>query len=431
MVEISGTIMTLTRLAVAASLLALPVMAQPTFSKEVSRIMQAKCAQCHREGDIAPFSVATYDTVYGWGDDIKRVINDKLMPPWKPVPNHGEFRDSYGLTDDEKKTILDWVDAGVPEGDSADMPPAIESKGQWPLGDPDQVVAMSTEFTPPRGADVYRCFVMPATFDANQYLTAIDVLPGNRQIVHHVLLFTDTTGYAEKMDGADGQAGYSCFGGPGFSLTLNGSLGGWAPGQRPHFLPTGIGIEVTKGARIVMQVHYYPVGRTGPDQTQIGLYYSKDPIQQRLFMIPVVNTGFKIPANADKYDVKASLPVLPFMDGKVIWIYPHMHLLGRKINAEVVDRDGTVRPMILEDDWNFNWQGSYTYVDPLEIHSGATVKLTCTFDNSEGNPKNPNNPIVPVTWGERTTDEMCLVFLGVTFDYEKFLPLRKPGTANR
>jgi hypothetical protein len=423
----------LLRLLPAAALLALatPGFAQPTFSKEVSRIMQAKCGQCHREGDIAPFSVATYDVVSAWAEDIRRVINDRIMPPWKPVAGHGEFRDSYALSDEEKQAILDWIDAGTPEGDPADMPQAPENKGEWPLGDPDQVIEMAQEYTPARGSDVYRCFVMPADFDDRQYLTAIDVLPGNRKIVHHVLLFADTTGTAQQMDGQDGEPGYSCFGGPGFALTLNGSLGGWAPGQRPRFLPDGIGIEVAKGARIVMQVHYFPSARTGPDKTRIGLYYSKQDVKQRLFMIPIVNTKFKIPANESRYEVKASLPVLPFMDAQVIWVYPHMHLLGREINLEVTDSAGETRPMIYENDWNFNWQGAYTYVEPLKVKSGSTVKLTCTFDNSEGNPRNPNNPIVPVGWGEKTTDEMCLAFVGVTFDFEKLLPLRKPGSARQ
>jgi len=393
--------------------------------------MQAKCGQCHRANDIAPFAITHYEVVAAWGEDIKRVVTNKLMPPWKPVPGHGEFRDSYALTDEEKQTILDWVEAGVPEGDRADLPPAPEATGDWALGEPDQVIEMSKEFTPPRGTDVYRCFVMPANFDAKQFLTAIDVRPGNRQIVHHVLLYADTTGYAESMDGKDGEPGYTCFGGPGFALALNGALGGWAPGQRARFLPEGIGIELTKGSRIVMQVHYFPVGRTGPDQTRIGLYYAKQDIQQRLFMIPVVNTSFKIPENADKYEVKANLAVLPFMDGKVIWVYPHMHLLGREIKLEVTDSKKETRPMIYEDNWDFNWQGSYTYVEPLVIKSGSNIKLTCTFDNSEGNPRNPNKPIVPVGWGERTTDEMCLAFIGVTFDFEKYLPLRKPGTANQ
>lgn len=419
--------MTLSRNLVLFAFLAamVPAFGQPTFSKDVAPIMQAKCGQCHREGDIAPFSVATYDTVWGWAEDIKRDVSNNIMPPWKPVAGYGEFRDSYALTDDERKTILDWVDAGVPQGDPADMPLPVENKGPWPLGDPDVVTQMTVSYTPPRGSDVYRCFVLPATFDTKTYLSAVDVLPGNRQIVHHVLLFTDTTGTAVKMDGQDGQPGYDCFGGPGFNLQLNGTLGGWAPGQRSRLLPDGIGIEILPNSRIVMQIHYFPVGRTGPDQTSVGLYLSKTDIQQRLFMIPVLNQKFKIPAGESSYPVNANLAVTPFMDGKIIWVYPHMHLLGNKIKFDAVDILGNTTPLIYEDHWDFNWQGSYTYVNPVAIKAGTNLKLTCTFDNSGNNPKNPNNPLVAVGWGERTTDEMCLVFMGVTFDYEKLLPLIK------
>jgi hypothetical protein len=399
--------------------------AQPTYAKEVSRIFQAKCQGCHRDGDIAPFALKDYDTAVLWAGDIRRAVANRVMPPWKPVPGHGEFRDSYALSDDERRTILDWIENGMPAGDPNDMPEPLPDKGEWPLGEPDAVLSMTQQYTPPIGSDVYRCFVLPTKFDKTQYLSAIDVAPGNRQIVHHVLLFADTKGTADQLDGQDGQPGYTCFGGPGIPLSLNSSLGGWAPGQRTHFLPDGIGVEWPKNSKIVMQVHYFPIGRTGPDQTRIGLYFSKVDIQQRLFMIPILNTTFTIPPGSDKYDVKAQFPVIPFLDGKVIWVYPHMHLLGREINLEVTDIFGETRPMIYENDWDFNWQGAYTYVDPLVVKSGSTIKLTCTYNNSDTNLKNPNNPLAPVRWGERTTDEMCLAFLGVTLDYEKLLPLRK------
>jgi hypothetical protein len=240
-----------------------------------------------------------------------------------------------------------------------------------------------------------------------------------------VLLFADTKGQAEKLDGQDGQPGYDCFGSPEIDLSINSVLGGWAPGQRPHFLPDGIGIELPKGARVVMQVHYYPVGRTAPDLTRVGVYLSKVDIQQRLFNIPVLNTKFEIPAGAESYPVNASLAVLPLLDGKIISIYPHMHLLGRQINVEVTDAQKDTRPLIYIDNWEFQWQGPYTYVEPVTVKSGSTIKLTCTYNNSDSNPNNPNNPIVPIGWGERTTDEMCLAFLGVTLDYEKYLPLIK------
>lgn len=392
-----------------------------TYTKQVSRIFQAKCQICHRTGDIAPFALENYERALVWSEDIARVVADKIMPPWKPVAGHGEFRDSFQLTDEERKTILDWIADGAPEGDSAELPEPTITSGEWPLGEPDKTLSMIQTYTPPRGSDVYRCFVIPTNFSDNLYLSAIDVLPGARNIVHHVLLYQDTEGVGDKQDGLDGQPGYPCFGGPGIALSLtnlNAQLGGWAPGQRTRHLPDGVGIELLKGAKIIMQVHYYPVGRTGDDLTRIGLYLSKKDVHQRLFMIPILNQGFKIPANAAKHEVTATLNVLPFLDSRAIWIYPHMHLLGQQISAEVVNPDKSITPMILEDKWDFNWQGSYTYKEPVPVKAGSTVRVKCTFNNSESNPKNPNNPIVDVKWGERTTDEMCLAFAGVTLDME-------------
>lgn len=407
------------------------VPAQVTYSNEVARIFQAKCQQCHRDGDVAPFAINGYDDAVTWSEDIARVLNDRTMPPWKPVAGYGEFRDSYQLTGDERQMILDWISSGKPQGDPNDLPTPVVTQGDWPLGAPDLTLSMLQMYTPPRGKDVYRCFVIPTGLAGRAYLSAIDVLPGARPIVHHVLLYQDTQGVADALDGKDGQPGYSCFGGPGIQLSLsniNASLGGWAPGQRTHLLPDGIGIELLKDAKIIMQVHYYPVGRTGDDQTRIGLYFAKAPVNQRLFQIPILNQTFTIPAGAEQYPVNASLTIPTFLDAHAIWIYPHMHLLGRQINVEIVNRDKSVTPMIFEDNWDFNWQGSYTFKDPVAVASGSTVRVSCTYNNSESNLKNPNDPIVPVGWGERTTDEMCLAFVGVTFDLERLLPLNiQPG----
>lgn len=402
----------------------LPCSAQPTYTRDVSRIFQAKCQQCHRENDIAPFALKDYDAAVTWAEDIKRVITDRVMPPWKPVAGYGEFRDSFQLTDGDRQTILEWIAAGVPEGDPVDLPEPVADLGEWALGEPDLVLSMAEEFTPPRGRDVYRCFVMPESFDAARYIGAVDVLPGNRKLVHHVLLFADTKNDAAKLDGKDGQPGWNCFGGPGFALTLNSAIGGWAPGQRPRLLPEGIGIEWPKASRIVMQVHYFPRGLTAPDRTRIGVYFSKTDVQQRLFNLPVVNRDFKIPANAAAHEVNATFSVLPFLDGKIIAVYPHMHLLGTRIKVEAIDAQKRARPLIYIDNWDFNWQGPYTLAEPMTVRAGSRIDVTCTYNNSGSNPSNPNDPIVAVGWGEATTDEMCLAFLGVTLDYEKFLPLR-------
>jgi hypothetical protein len=398
--------------------------AQPTYHKDISRILRAKCEICHRENDIAPFTMKDYAQVVDWAADIKLAVTDGRMPPWKPVAGHGNFRDNYGLTDDEKKTLLDWIDGGTPEGDPADGIETMGPQSEWPLGYPSQIITMPQAFTPARGQDVYRCFVLDPRLTENKWLKGVDFLPGNRSIVHHILIYQDTDGTGDRLDAADPGPGYDCFGGPGIefnnvnlsnisSLLRLGkvSLGGWAPGQRSHLLPDGIGMELEKGAKIIMQVHYFPVGRTGEDQTTIGLYFADEPQKQQLYMLPVVNTNFRIPANNEAYDVRANLPV--FLPATAVWVYPHMHLLGQKIRVEATDLAGRVTPLMFIDKWDFNWQGSYTYVDPVRLPLGGQLRLTCTFDNSAKNARNPNNPIQPVGWGERTTDEMCLAFMGV------------------
>ena len=417
----------------AATALPALVSAQPTYSKDVSRIFRAKCEGCHRDADIAPFALKDYDAAVTWASDIRRVVSNNIMPPWKPRSDMA-FRNNNSLSDDDKQTILDWVEAGSPEGDPADLPEPLTITGSWLLGYPDQVLTMSQTYTPDVGSDVYRCFVLDPGSDAIRYLSSIDVVPGARSIVHHVLLYAETPDQAGKypsdaLDGQDGLPGYSCFGGPGFNISasnLKSLLGGWAPGQRPYFLPDDYGIEIGAKARIVMQIHYFPVGRTDTDQTQIGLYFTKKKPAQTLLEVPLIQDQFRIPAGASSYNAPTySLSLPAFIDDvKVVWAYPHMHLLGRKISLDVIGADKTKATGIAIDDWDFNWQGSYSYATPIAIPGGTTLSLNCNYDNSADNPRNPNNPLKAVTWGERTTDEMCIVFVGlVSPKLELLLPL--------
>ena len=408
--------------------------AQPTYSKEVARIFRAKCEGCHRSGDIAPFALKNYDAAVTWAADIRRTVSSGLMPPWKPRPGVQQFRNDFSLTAEDKQTILDWVDAGAPEGDPDDLPDPLEDKGAWALGYPDKVISMSQPYTPAIGSDVYRCFVLDPGADQLRYLSSIDVLPGARSIVHHVLLYAELPDQAgnyasDAWDGKDGDPGYTCFGGPGFNIdasNIKALLGGWAPGQRPYLLPEEYGMELGAKARIVMQIHYFPVGRTDTDQTQIGLYYSKVKPKQTVLDVPLIQDKFKIPAGASNYDAPTYSLTLPsFIDDvKVIWAYPHMHLLGRKISIDIIMPDKTKVTGIAIDDWDFNWQGAYAYTTPLAVPGGATISLNCNYDNSADNPRNPNNPLIAVGWGERTTDEMCVGFVGlVSPKLELLLPL--------
>lgn len=416
--------------AAAACLLALPAFAtegDPKYYEDISPILRAKCEICHRENDVAPFALAGYDTAVTYAKDIQRVITIGKMPPWKPVAGHGDFKGSFALTESERKMILAWIEAGTPSGDEANMLPPLENKTEWSLGYPDRVYSMLQSYEPPIGQDVYRCFVIPTDFDETRYVKAIDYLPGDRGIVHHVLLYADTQGIGDRLDEADPEPGYSCFGGPGIEIGLNSLkslLGGWAPGQRAHLLPDDLGVEIPKGAKLIMQVHYYPVARTAPDQTRIGLYLHESKPKNTMFMVPILNNSFEIPAGAEAHDVTTTFPtgslatlfdVLHLVEPtKIATVFPHMHLLGQQIQVDVTDRRGQViAPLIYIDKWDFKWQGSYDYVEPMQLKSGQRVKLTCTYNNSESNIWNPNNPLIPVRWGEKTSDEMCLVFLGV------------------
>lgn len=396
--------------------------ADVTYSKDVSRILQGKCAQCHRPNDIAPFTLLSYDDAATYAEDIKRVITDKIMPPWKPVPGFNEFKGAYGLSDEERRTILDWIAGGTLQGDAADLPaPLPVSDSPWHLGQPDLILTMP-EYTPPlRETDTYRCFVLPTGLTADRSLAAIQALPGNPQITHHVVVYLDVFDQSAALDGKDGQPGYTCFGGAGVQLTIGGVLGGWVPGNRTNRFQDDIGVPLPGKHNIIMQVHYHPNGRRGSDQTQLGIYFAEQSkVKHRLFYIPILNETFKIPPGEQNYEVLAS-QLIP-LSAKAIIIAPHMHLLGRQIKVEVEDRDKTRRPLIYIDNWDFNWQGFYSFTEPTPVPAFSTIRVSTIYDNSAGNPKNPNNPLIPVGWGERTTDEMCLAFVGLIFDNELILP---------
>lgn len=393
----------------------------PTFSKEVVRIFQQHCQTCHHEGDIAPFSLVTHDEAKPYAQLIKFMTQTREMPPWKPAEGCGDFRDERRLSDEEIATIAQWVDAGAPEGNRGDLPAPLDFGGGWALGQPDLVLSSPEAFTPPAGTDTYRCFTIPTNFTSDTYVRAVDTHPGNRAVVHHVISFVDHTGESVRLDEAEPGPGYTCFGGPGFDLP--GTLGGWAPGSRPLEMPEDVGFEVTAGSRVVLQVHYHPhesdshnAHHVEPDRTEFGIYLAKEKPAKVMRIIPLINTSFTIPPHDANYRVDAEFPI-PTPFPVTLWLVaPHMHLLGRKMTVQMTPPGGPAQCLIDIQDWDFNWQGAYRYRDPVSVPAGSRISLSAYYDNSASNPRNPNNPPKPVSWGEATTDEMCIAFLGVTVD---------------
>jgi mono/diheme cytochrome c family protein len=393
----------------------------PTFSKEVVRIFQDHCQTCHHPGDIGPFSLMTYDDAYANRLQIKLMTKSREMPPWKPVAGCGAFADARTLTQEEIDTIAKWVDDGAPEGNRAELPAPLEFSGGWALGEPDLVLSYSQPYTPPATGDIYRCFPLPTNLVADQYVEAIDVRPGDAETVHHVIAYLDTSGASQKLDDDDPGPGYTSFGGPGFSITdpTSATLGGWAPGARPTRLPDGVALSLPAASRVVLQVHYHVhSGAPKPDTTRIGIYFSKTKPKKLLRILPLINTSFTIPPNDPNYKVTASFTVPPFFDAHAWVIAPHMHLLGRKMHVTATLPNGTTQCLIGIDDWDFNWQGMYRFNDPVALPAGTRVALEAFYDNSSANARNPNDPPKAVSWGEQTTDEMCIAFIGVTLDIE-------------
>ena len=282
----------------------------PTYSKEVARILQQNCRECHRKGQVGPFALDTYEQARKRAEDIAAVVEDRLMPPWKAAPNVGpKFKHDRSLSAQDIATLASWAEAGAPEGNPADLPPQRKFPVDWTLeGGPDLILDIGTDFqVPAAGGDIYRCFVVPTSLPKDEYISGIEYQPGNRRIVHHVLAYVDTKGEARKKDDAEPGPGYSCFSGPG--VEIHGDLGGWAPGNQPTQLEDGIGRSLPRNADVIVQVHYHPDGKVEVDRTRIGLRFSRKPIRQTLHWNAALNLDMKLPYGESNTEIQASWPV--------------------------------------------------------------------------------------------------------------------------
>jgi hypothetical protein len=393
---------------------------KPTFAKDVAPILQKNCQECHRTGQVGPFSLVTYEQARKRADDIAEVASERKMPPWKPDPHVGpNFKNSKALSDDEVATLVAWAKSDAAQGDPADLPTPPVYRDEWTLGDPDLILEMPEAFSiPAEGGDIYRCFVIPTNLPEDRYIAAIEYRPGNRKVVHHVIGYVDSSGGGRKRDEADPGLGYSCFSGP--EVEVLGDLGGWAPGNEPTFLPEGVGRLLPSKADAIIQIHYHPSGKPETDRTRLGIYFSKKPVKQALHSNMVIQQALRIPPKAENFEVEAGWKVPEFgwktpIDVTALGITPHMHMLGRDITVTATFPDGTSLDLIKIADWDFNWQNTYYFEKPLELPKGTLIKVKAHYDN-------PTDKVVK--WGEATTDEMCIGFLSVV---QKGQDLTRPG----
>lgn len=395
---------------------------QKTYYKDVEPIVQTKCGGCHVPGGIAPFTLTSYADVKSRAKLVDDQTQARLMPPWPPGPGSLPFEHDRSLSDAQVATIHDWVAAGSPEGDKKDhqdrSPEVVKIRK-------DASIAMAEEYTPAAGmTDDYRCFVIDPQLADSQYLTGYEVHPGVPAIVHHVILYQvqdvgDAFAQLDALDAADPGPGYTCFGGPQITAGGGGAkgavrfLGGWAPGTGAVPLPAGTGLAMPAHSRIVMQLHYNTFNGRFPDLTTADLQYTHGSVNEA-YLVPLANTSFQIQPG----DAHAVVTDDTFVNGQIpnftlYGVYPHMHLHGRQISMSVT-QGGKETTLIDIPRWNFHWQGQYHLTTPIRVKQGDHVGLTCVFDNSLD-----SQPIVNgqrqdpqiLTWGERTTDEMCLGFV--------------------
>ncbi len=384
----------------------------PVWSTDVAPILYNHCTSCHHAGGIAPFALITYGQAMVQGSSIKADVNSHKMPPWPPSPAYSHFAHERVLSAAEITTLTDWVNGGTPSGDTSLAPPVpvYGTTGILP-GTPDLVVKIPTYTSTATTGDVYQCFALPSGLLADKYITAMEAIPGNPQMVHHVLVYADTSGSCAHLDSVSSGPGYPGFGGVGSSSAR--LIGAWVPGSGPMVYPNGFGVKLYHGSDVVLQIHY-PAGTSGlQDSTELHFFFAPGAAPRDLFIEPIlnywtnINTSLYIPANTTRSYFERQYIGSNY---SLLAVAPHMHLLGQSINAYAVHPAGDTDRFINIPKWDFHWQGFYTFPKFKKVPSGSTLRSEATYDNTTANPENPSSPPVDVAAGENTTDEMMLVY---------------------
>lgn len=364
-----------------------------TYSGQISRIFQARCVECHRSGEIAPFSLTSYSDAAGWAGMIAEVVRDQRMPPWHANPEIGVFSNDCRLSDEEKDLIDRWVAAGAPEGDPAQLPPPPKFVEGWRIGQPDQIIAMADKpyQVPAEGEVRYQYFVVDPGFTEDKWIQAAECRPGNRSVVHHIIVAAQPPGGRSKNAGGDLDSEW---------LTAT------APGAKPLMLPEGLAKFVPAGSRLIFQLHYTPNGTAQEDLSHVGLIFA-DPkkVKKEVVTQNAATHRFRIPAGANNHRVEASYTFAK--DSLMLAMFPHMHLRGKSFRYTAVYPDGENEVLLDVPRYDFNWQNAYVFPEPKRMPAGTKLQCVAHFDNSEENLANPD-PTKDVTWGDQTWEEMMI-----------------------
>lgn len=387
-----------------------PQASAPTFTKDIAPLLFKSCTPCHRPGEVAPFSLVTYQDTRKRAAMLVAVTQQRVMPPWKPQPGHGEFAQARHLSEAEVSLLSRWVKAGTPEGSPRDLPALPTFPMGWKLGPPDLILKAPQSFSiPAEGSDIYQHLIFSLGAPKERYLRAIEIRPGNRRVVHHAVGILDTSGKARELDAKTPEPGYRGMGGTGFLPA--GFTPGYAPGQVPGWFPEDAAIVLPKGGDFVLQLHYHPSGKPETDQSEVGLYFTDKKPTRNSNILLLGSSDIDIRAGDAAYRVsdQFKLPV----DVTVNNIWGHMHFIGKDMRVWAELPGGKIQRLLWINDWDFNWQDTYTYQKPIRLPAGTVVRAEFTFDNSAKNPRNPSSPPRRILIGEASTDEMAGLVIGV------------------
>jgi len=369
-----------------------------TWSNQVSRIFQNRCQECHREGDIGPFALMDYTEAAGWGEMIAEVVRQKRMPPWHASPEVGHFSNDRTLTEDERKTILAWVEDGCPEGNPSDLPPPRTFTTGWQLSkEPDQIFAMSDKpFPIPADADErgvkYQNFTIDPNFEEDKWIIGGEVQPGNRAVVHHIIVFVLPPGAQDRRQ--------EIF------------LTAYVPGLRYRPRPDGAAKRIPKGSHLRFQVHYTPNGTPQEDISRVGFIYADpDKVTHEIITTEAANVRLALKPNERNQEVSAKSSKAG-REFTLLSMSPHMHLRGQAFRFELERPDGSRETLLDVPNYDFNWQTSYQLAEPMTIPAGSRMHCTALFDNSQQNLANPD-PSKTVFWGDQSWEEMMIGYFDI------------------
>ncbi len=388
--------------------------AHVTFNRDIAPIIFNSCASCHRPGEAAPFSLLTYEDVKRHARQIAEVTRTRNMPPWLPEPQKLKFADEMRLPAAQIDLIQQWVNQGELEGNAADLPLQPKFTEGWRLGTPDLILKAEKPLTlPAEGTDTYWNFIFRLPITETRWVKAIEIRPGDKRFVHHANLMVDREEASRRREATPGAG----FGGMEIRIESqvfdpDSHLLFWKPGTVPYAEPEGMELRLDKGTDLVLNTHLQPSGKTEVIQPSIGLYFSSHPATKLPMLLQSQNDAkLDIPAGDEHFLVTDdfTLPV----DVDLLAIYPHAHYLGKDIQAFATLPDGEKETLIHIPHWNLNWQAVYRYAEPVPLPKGTIVSLRYVYDNSSANPLNPNRPPARVKSGNRSSDEMCHLWLQV------------------